>query len=618
MLRRVTCTAAAAPSASPVAAKVSGGLQGPTTARSYTIASLLAQCRAPHTAPPHQHQRRLYTSRSGEDKVVPDKDKQAAAAAAASTTPSAAATTAVQFFAVSETPNTTTTATSTTTAAAHLQSPQEQKAAAAAVAATAEGKGGAAASTSGVRTIGIKLAEDEELVRAFNNFTASVNGCTQEEFLVGAKQAYYSLAVVISAFAEHAQQPFAGRTESTKTIAAAHEAAKLLDNAFKPEKRADAAAAAAAAVAAVASASAAGQDGASSTASPKTKLQESLVQSVVSTITDLLPVSRHLAESIFNIWMLQAEKQVNLASVASPSDYVLDSKLVIFARLDQARMYFNSHQVGAEVDVTFDNDYLRTLTPATSDVDAGMIEVHTDTDANARRTTPEAHTFVVNKSTRTLTPTNAAAAKAMAAPADVPGNHNADDVAQKAAPTGATSRVHVTCAGSDAGTADTTAAAAATSAAATATGEETHSVYIKVNGNTLPPIPASARACALLTVDVVVPPERYAYNFEWFYKRIVGYENDYERIAAARVFASNSPTSLASFLDFVMRMVTGKPVEFMFTKSIGRMIGIPEDVSETPPATRKLMCMYMDQSYKWVLADLVTLAPVVEAKLPKV
>ncbi|CAG9571047.1 conserved hypothetical protein [Leishmania major strain Friedlin] len=620
-------------------AQIPSAMRPPSKASTSAVASLLPPC-----CQPIYQQRRCYASRSGEEKGNADKGTQAAAAAV-STTPGTATAEAVRYFAANE---------QNADAAARAQGSvkqQEQLSAAAA--------NGGDAATSGIRTIGIKLTEDDELVRAFNNFSKSVNGCTQEEFLIGAKQAYYSLAVVISAFLEHGQ-PLAGRTESTKMIAAAHEAAKLLDKEFKPESRCDAAA--------TSLASKAEGDGTddSSSSSSKTKLQESLVRNVVSTIVSLIPVSRHLAESIFKIWLLHKVKQVNLSSIASPADYVLDSKLVIFARLGKARMYFNSDNVGAEVDVTFSNDYLRKLDPASvagsgaagssqmadaagkvdeDDFDTGMIQVHTDTDANAHRTTAEEHTFVVNKATRTLTPTGSTAASTAAAAAAAStdaarrsGGNSASagaggaSAADSAKSSGTASRIQVTCvkttdflrksasAATVAATAVRDEAAAKTAAPNESSGEEeeeAHSVYIKVNGNMLPPIPASAHACALLTVDVVVPPERYAYNFEWFYKRIVGYENEYERIAAARVFASNSPKPLASFLDFFMRMVTGKPVEFMFSKAIGRMIGIPDDVSQTPPATRKLMCMYMDQSYKWVLADLVTLAPVMETKLPK-
>ncbi|KAG5484057.1 hypothetical protein LSCM1_05911 [Leishmania martiniquensis] len=636
MLRRVTCTAAsfghaaaAAASSSPVVAQGLSGVSGPSKAARSSAVSLLCSC----PQPVHQ-QRRYYSSPKDEGKGVGDEGKNvpAAAAAAVSTTAGTAAATTVHYFAAND---------RNAEVAAHPQGNVEQQEQAAAAA----GNGGAAA-PSNIRTIGIKLTEDDELVRAFNSFSKSVNGCTQEEFLIGAKQAYYSLAVMVSTFAEHAQ-PLVGRTESSKTIAAAHEAAKLLDEAFKPQTGADAAA-----VAATASLSskAEGDDKDAFSASPQ-KLQDSLVESVVSAIVSLIPVSRHFAESIFKIWLLHKDKQVNLSSIASPTDYVLDSKLVIFARLGNARMYCNSDSVGADVDVTFSNEYLRRLDVAgvagsgapgsaphasaagkadEDDVESGMIQVHTDTDANAHRATPEEHVLVLNKATRSLAPISSASARA--ADAGRRSGKNAPTVGAGGAPASdsttsvdSASRVQVTCAksGRFSKTSADTAAAVPPEVNASAhkrsseKAEEAHSVYIKVNGNMLPPIPASAHACALLTVDVVVPPERYAYNFEWFYKRIVGYENDYERIAAARVFASNSPKSLASFLDFFMRMMTGKPVEFMFSKAIGRMIGIPDDVSQTPPATRKLMCMYMDQSYKWVLADLVTLAPVMETKLPK-
>lgn len=156
-----------------------------------------------------------------------------------------------------------------------------------------------------------------------------------------------------------------------------------------------------------------------------------------------------------------------------------------------------------------------------------------------------------------------------------------------------------------------------TGAPAAAEVTNTSSTIVKVNGVPLPPIPADARACAILTMDVVVPPERFVPNYQWFYRRIVGYENDYERIAVARVFAANSPKSLVTSLDFVVRMITGKPVELLFSKAIGRMVGIPEDVSKTPPASRKLVCMYMNASCQWVMSDMYPIASVIGQKLPE-
>lgn len=658
MLRRVACArvgravAASAPVAAAAAAASAPSCYSATTQPFLlsTPAFAATACRA-------------YSSRSGNGaKKDPVEAKPPRAA-------TAAAATAAQVFATNEKPRASSSSASATAAvsAAQPSSGSEDMTTDTLKKEQQEEVLGTpvAASSSGIRSIGIKLSEDDEIVRAFNNFSKSVNGCTQEEFLMGVKQAYASLAVVISAFVEKAQQPLVGLTESSKVIAAAHEAANLLAQEFKPEKSSsktsatDAAAAAAAATATTTTKTAAA-------ASPKAKLEDILVQHVVSTITSIIPVSKHLAEFIFKIWMLQKEKQVNLSTIASPADYVLASKLVVFARLDKARIYFNSDNIGAEVDVTLNNDYLRKLDQAKvgttssnttstassasgagntkaqknddDDVDEGMIEVLTDTTANATRATEEEHTFVVDRKTRKLTrkmtPKSAPSGAVLeAAAAATPSSSSGKTAPEDKGAT--TSRVQVTCVKArenmtSGKISDTKADGEKQqqqqeqqdqqqrpSECATADDVNACSVLIKVNGSALPPIPADARACALLSVDVVVPPERYAYNFEWFYKRIVGYENEYERIAAARLFASNSPKSLGNFLDFVMRMLTGEPVEFMFSKSIGRMIGIPEDVSETPPATRKLMCMYMDASYKWVLADLITLAPVIETKLPK-
>lgn len=67
-------------------------------------------------------------------------------------------------------------------------------------------------------------------------------------------------------------------------------------------------------------------------------------------------------------------------------------------------------------------------------------------------------------------------------------------------------------------------------------------------------------------------------------------------------------------IDFIARMITGKTAKFTLTRSVSNLIGVPPNVSEHPPASRKFLCFYMDSARRWMLADVVPISPVMAAQ----
>ncbi|EPY17615.1 hypothetical protein STCU_10505 [Strigomonas culicis] len=128
---------------------------------------------------------------------------------------------------------------------------------------------------------------------------------------------------------------------------------------------------------------------------------------------------------------------------------------------------------------------------------------------------------------------------------------------------------------------------------------------LSLDNHALSPIPASARACAAVWLDVVIPPARANSNYDFFYKRVQETESEHERVAIARIIAQHAPMWLFAGLDFLVRMFTGHQSEFTFSKKHARMIGVPESIAEHPPVQRKLLLMYMDAAKQWVLSDLI-------------
>jgi len=356
------------------------------------------------------------------------------------------------------------------------------------------------------------------MTEAFRTFLTSVDGCTAEEFHLGLRQAYYSLASLVGVLA-NSMQPLLGMSEEAKLRSAADEAVKLLGTEFQIER---------------------GLEGRASTDAQTTEPHAVTgTERLTTAIAATLPISQQLAETVIKAWVLQKESKANLHAIACPTDYVIGSELAVFARFDTRQVFLHTPSISSSVEV----------------------------------------------------------------------KHITKPVTKKVEPS-------VKSPGMDSGVSEKTPTAAATVATKGAVQNDPH-IALEVNGVTLPSIPADARACAVLTMDVVVPPERFIQNFEWFYRRTTGCDNDYERVAAARIFASRSSRAVVVFLDFLIRMVTGKPMEFLFSKAVGQMMGIPNDVSKTPPALRKLVCVYMNASYQWVLMDMVPDTGVISHELPK-
>ncbi|RNF22558.1 uncharacterized protein Tco025E_03045 [Trypanosoma conorhini] len=140
---------------------------------------------------------------------------------------------------------------------------------------------------------------------------------------------------------------------------------------------------------------------------------------------------------------------------------------------------------------------------------------------------------------------------------------------------------------------------------------------ITFKGRPLPRIPATAVACVVASIDVVTPPQRYDHNFDWYYQRIRGHENEYQRIAVARFFAMANAQAVLAPLDFLVRMCTGRHLELACPPGISDMIGIPKNIAECPPAMRKLLCYYMDADGRWVLSDLLWVDTVTTPMMPK-
>ncbi|EKF37604.1 hypothetical protein MOQ_002200 [Trypanosoma cruzi marinkellei] len=140
---------------------------------------------------------------------------------------------------------------------------------------------------------------------------------------------------------------------------------------------------------------------------------------------------------------------------------------------------------------------------------------------------------------------------------------------------------------------------------------------ITFRGRPLPAIPASAVACAVASIDVVTPPQRYDPSFDWYYQRITGHESEYQRIAVARFFAMSNAQTILAPLDFLVRMCTGRHLELACPPGISDMIGIPKNIAECPPAMRKLLCYYLDADGRWVLSDLLWVDTVTTPMMPK-
>lgn len=117
---------------------------------------------------------------------------------------------------------------------------------------------------------------------------------------------------------------------------------------------------------------------------------------------------------------------------------------------------------------------------------------------------------------------------------------------------------------------------------------------------------------AFVSLDVVMPPQRYCEAFDWFYQRTCGYSSEYERVEAARLYTSPS-FFLGIFrqclflVDFVKRMFVGRPLQLDCTRLVQKLHGNSVDIRRSPPAVRKLLCFYMEGDGRWTLFDVFIL-----------
>lgn len=130
-------------------------------------------------------------------------------------------------------------------------------------------------------------------------------------------------------------------------------------------------------------------------------------------------------------------------------------------------------------------------------------------------------------------------------------------------------------------------------------------------------IPITAQAYVLFALDVITPPRRYHRNYDWYYERIVGYENDNERVAIATWIASNSAVFVAKLLDGMSRLYSGIQVQFHVSPTLTTMLRLPADLSKCPPVRRKFLGMYLSQEGEWILCEMASGKDVFTQELPK-
>ncbi|KEG08480.1 hypothetical protein DQ04_07091020 [Trypanosoma grayi] len=280
----------------------------------------------------------------------------------------------------------------------------------------------------------------------------------------------------------------------------------------------------------------------------------------------VLPLSSFLAKDLYNAWNKQRTFDANIFSYAGPTDYVLSTKMLLFVECQSMKNVFTAD------DSTFQLIHVAPSSPLEDDAkknvsgsESGQSEANADSRLAAEAKPPKE---------------NEATAASSA---------SATDTA-------------------------TTADANANKGKGTSSIGKTIIVY---NGHILPPIPADAVACVVASVDVVAPPQRYAPSFDWFYQRITGCDNEYERIAAAQIFGMTNVRTFVAPFDFLARMLTGRHIELAFPEGVKEMLRIPKNIDECPPATRKVMCFYMDADRRWVLSGLHTVDVVLTTMLPK-
>ncbi|CCW66792.1 unnamed protein product [Phytomonas sp. Hart1] len=339
-------------------------------------------------------------------------------------------------------------------------------------------------------------------------------------------------------------------------------------------------------------------------------------EKVANSITAVLPIARPLAETIYKTWMLHNDGRSNLFNIAAPSDYVLDVKLLAFVNLHPS-----SSPPPNDQGVLKGGDG-----SSAPEIPPGPVNLSTSTSQTANEPEPSlgeaVHVQAINPGP-VQTDTTSTTTHVLALRNPQIDDSAADSVRRLEGPASSPKRFHrlrarmqkwgsvlfSTRKGSSVEKKDPTPQTIAAAIHELDHESPPKGVTICISGSKFSNIPSTARACVLLTLDTVVPPGRYTSDYDWYYRRIVGFESESERIMVARVFSQNSPTLLVYFFDFLKRMLIGKELEFVLNRGICKKLSIPEDASKYIPAMRKLMFMYMDTSRRWILSDLTPLSP---------
>nr|CCC94982.1 conserved hypothetical protein [Trypanosoma congolense IL3000] len=270
----------------------------------------------------------------------------------------------------------------------------------------------------------------------------------------------------------------------------------------------------------------------------------SACKEVSQTLMTVLPLSEGLAEFLYTTWEKHRTFDYNLMCIAAPNDYII--------KADIAQFYAYTADEGATAPVQPADVE---AAPSPSEAAVGTVNAAASEQGNPNRDTATGTTDVNKEGPAPQTPAGSTPA----------GN---------------------ACKGSKK--------------------SENAIRTLSQKGIKLKPIPASAPAVVLATIDVVTPPQRYFPSFDWFYQRIIGHANEYERIEAARVCAGSSAGGVLVFMDFIKRMFTGRSIEFDCTHAATKLHGATLNIGNCPPAIRKLLCFYLDGDNRWVLFDVLT------------
>lgn len=111
-----------------------------------------------------------------------------------------------------------------------------------------------------------------------------------------------------------------------------------------------------------------------------------------------------------------------------------------------------------------------------------------------------------------------------------------------------------------------------------------------------------AKAYVMVRHAVVVPPQRRALSFDWFYRRIAPGKSENERILAAKHFAVLSDSNILSVVDFIARMFTGAPMLIKLIPQLKKSLKLPEhDIHTAVPVVHKDVVMVLTEQEKWLI-----------------